>query len=77
MERGIFPNPYEITEEDFREHRRVDNFGGSFGFVQKCDIGRRVFLQGGVISMESDTQVLERRERQKKLPIDVKVRWAE
>lgn len=65
MERGIIPDPYEITKEDFLEHNRIDNLGGSFGFVQKSDIGKRIFFRGGVLQMENDLQYNERKEKEK------------
>jgi hypothetical protein len=78
MVKGLLPNPYEITMQDVLEHNRLD-FGGSFGFVIKCDVGKRVFLTGGIIQMENDEQVAIRRDRVKcngSLMTDSGLKWA-
>ncbi len=68
MEKGVLSNPYEIKEQDYREHVRIDCLGGGFGFVQNCDIGKLVFLKGKFIQMENDVQLQERKDRNKKIP---------
>jgi len=60
MERGIISNPYEITEQNFKEHWMIDV---DFGFVRKEDIGKRLFLQGGIIQMENDFQLEQRQNK--------------
>ena len=66
MEKGILPNPYEITEEDFKSHWRID-LGGSFGFVKSFDVGKRVYLRDGILQMENDVQMAERKDRDSRL----------
>ena len=51
MQYGRLPNPYEIQADDV--DRLID---GDFGKVIFCDVGKRVYLRGGIIQMENEEQ---------------------
>lgn len=68
MERGALPNPYEITAQDFFEHMRIGHLGGGWDFVQKIDIGKRVYLRGKFLQMENDQQMETRKKNEKMIP---------
>jgi len=53
MQIGTLPNPYEIKPEDLDRHIDI---AGDFGRVIFCDVGKLLYLRGGLIQMESDEQ---------------------
>lgn len=60
MRKGELPNPYELTAAD--EGKRIDWW--AFGTVKAFDIGRRLYLNGKILSMENHSQ-MEKRKRRK------------
>jgi len=59
MMKKELPNPYEIQPGDIG--RFIDSPDGSFGRVQKSDVGRQVMLRGDLIYMETLEQMLRRK----------------
>jgi hypothetical protein len=57
IEHGLLPNPYEIRQKDMG--RLLDWF--EFGRVIKSDVGRKVYVRGGILQMESLEQMARRK----------------
>jgi hypothetical protein len=55
MQIGTIPNPYEIKSADVGTVIDYD-----FGKVTPVDVGKRIYLRGGVIQMENEEQRADR-----------------
>lgn len=60
IEKHRLPQGYEITAADFKSGARID---ARFGAVSKTDVGRKIWVRGHEVFMESPSQAKARKSK--------------